>query len=650
MAKNARIAFFIICDFICFNASYLLAYLISSGLGVADYSPAEAASSYFEVYTTGFLILIVVKLIAMYVFSVYRILFDYAGPRDFQRVALSLIASTLASVTAAVIIGIEPALVAAIIAFSFVFDMVLALAVRFLYVWLAAARVETRDPEEQSLRRKHEQQRKSAGRVMVIGANRAAADLMAEMLETENGRRKVEIIIDDDKSYEGDTIHGVEIVAGRGEIRMRARRQGIDEIIIAKPAASKKQIALLLRDCVKTRCKISMLPRAKARESAASAPMAALADLRKPTVLDLLSRDRPRVDHREIGDHLKGRVVLVTGGGGAFGSELCRRIILYRPRRLIALDIDEDGLAMLNAELEGFRTAETEFRTVIANIRDAIMMRRAFAAFRPHIVFHAAELKQIPLAQSNPRETFLTNVLGLKIACDLADEYAAEKFILCSTVRAAEPTNVAAECKRTAELYIAEKNVKSRTSYSSVRFPNLIVGRGNVIALFSEQIKYGGPLTVTDKDIMRRFMSAEEAAVLTIKATVLAAGGEIFELGPGEPMGIRDLAEAMIRLEGRMPYEDIDIVTTQLRPGERLFDEVGDEGPHGNATAAEHIWVLEDRGGAKLPHWSQLWRQDPERMDDAAVMELLRLIFPTYKVKRPGTTLRGEKIEYEQGD
>ncbi|MCL1895657.1 MAG: polysaccharide biosynthesis protein [Clostridiales bacterium] len=650
MAKNARIAFFIVCDFVCFNASYLLAYIVNSAFGEAGLSAADAVSAYSAVYVSGFLILIIVKLIAMYVFSVYRILFDYAGPRDFQRVALSLVASTLAAVTAAVILGIEPVLLTGVIVLSFFFDMALALAVRFLYVRLAAVRAGSGDTEGQSLRRRYEPQRKSAGRVMVIGANRAVADLITEMQENENEWRKVEIIIDDDKSYEGDTIHGIEIVSGRNEIRQRARRQGIDEIIIAKPTASKKQIASLLRDCVKTRCKIRMLPRAKARESATATPSAALADLRKPTVSDLLGRDRPRVDHREIGDHLKGRVVLVTGGAGAFGSELCRRIILYRPRRLIALDIDEDGLAMLNAELEGFRTAETEFRTVVASVRDMIMMRRAFAAFRPHIVFHAAELKQIPIAQANPRETFLTNVLGLKNACDLADEYAAEKFILCSTVRAAEPTNVAAECKRTAELYIAEKNVKSRTSYATVRFPNLIEGRGNVVALFSEQIKYGGPLTVTDKDIMRRFISAEEAALLTIKATVLAAGGEIFELGPGEPIGIRDLAEAMVRLEGRMPYEEIDIAITQLRPGERLFDEVGDEGPHGDATGTEHIWVLEDRSGAKLPHWSQLWRQDPERMDDAAVMELLRLIFPTYKIKRPGTTMRGEKIEYEQGD
>ncbi|MCL1817740.1 MAG: polysaccharide biosynthesis protein, partial [Spirochaetaceae bacterium] len=185
-----------------------------------------------------------------------------------------------------------------------------------------------------------------------------------------------------------------------------------------------------------------MLPRLRPSETAQI--QVKLADLRKPTVADLLGRERPRIDNREISDQIKGKVVFVTGGAGVFGSELCRLIIRYKPRRLIALDIDEDGLALLSTELDPYRTAETEFRPAIASVRDEEMMRRAFAAFRPHIVFHAADLKQIGLAESNPRETFLTNVVGLKTTCDLAAEFAAEKFILCSTVRAASPIGIAA--------------------------------------------------------------------------------------------------------------------------------------------------------------------------------------------------------------
>jgi FlaA1/EpsC-like NDP-sugar epimerase len=275
------------------------------------------------------------------------------------------------------------------------------------------------------------------------------------------------------------------------------------------------------------------------------------------------------------------------------------------------------------------------------------MMRRAFSAFRPHIVFHAAELKQIHLAQTNPREAFLTNVFGLKTVCDLADEYAAEKFILCSTIRASSPASVYAECKRTAELYIEEKNSKSQTIYASVRFSNLIEGRGNVISIFEKQISQGGPLTITDKDIVRRFISAEEAALLTVRAAAQTEGGEIFELGPGEAIGIRELAEAMIRLAGKIPYEEIDIITTQLRPGELLFEDSDIEGQRGEETEADRIWLTKDNSGAKLPHWSQLWCEEQDRMDDVYVMDLLKLIFPTYKTKSGVKTTRGEKIEDE---
>jgi|GEM_PF-1553509 len=646
MAKNTRIALFVVFDFICFNASYLLAYLITS-LSAGGVTLAAAAADYFSVFPIGFLILIAIKMLAMYVFSVYRILFEYAGVRDFQRVALSLVTCTLASVTAAVFIGITPALQPVVIVMSLILDVALVLAVRALYVRQTRVPIEDDIHEEQSLRSRFTPKRKSSGRVMIIGSDRAAADLIAEMQASEGLGRKPEIIIDDDKSHSGDMLLGVEVVAGRNEIRMRARRQSIDEIIIAKPYASKRQLSALLRECVKTRCKICMLPLVKRREGADEMPPVTLADLCNPAISDLLGRDRPRVNHRGIGDQLRGRIVLVTGGAGVFGSELCRRIIMYKPRRLVAIDIDEDGLALLTAELEGYCTDETEFHPVIASIRDQVMMRRAIGAFRPHIIFHAAEIKQIPLAQINPRESFLTNVFGLKIVCDLADEYAAEKFVFCSTVSAAKPQNVVAQTKRMAELYVTEKNGKSQTSYTSVRFPNLIEGRGNAIAVFEAQLSRDVPLTVTNEESIRSYISAEEAAVLAVLAGALAAGGEVFELGPGEPIGIRDLAEAVIRLSGKIPYEEVSIVVTKPRSGEQHKEETEIEEPPESAKVAERIWVADDKEDVKLPHWSRLWTLDLDQIDNKAVMELLRLIFPTYKMKGTGNPTRGVIIEDE---
>ena len=609
--------------------------------------PSEAAEAFFAAYMGGFLILIFVKLFAMYVSSAYKIIFEHSDLKDFRRVALSLVACTLASVTVAALMGSAEALLPTVILLSFIFDLGLVLAVRVLYVRQTAGKKEEKGSEGEGLRRRYTPQRNPASLVMVIGTNRAAVDLITEMQANKSMGRVPEIIIDDDRSHDGDRLLGVEIVARRSEISLRARRQSIDEIIIAKPEASKRQLATLLRESVKTRCRISMLPLVRAGEKLPAGRPASLADLRKPTIEDLLGRERPRVDHRKIGDEIKGRIVLVTGGGGVFGSELCRRIIRYKPRRLIALDVCEDGLAMLGAELEEYHSAETEFRTVIASVRDATMMRRVFGAFRPHLVFHAAELKQIPLAQTNPRETFLTNVLGLKAAADLADEYSVEKFILCSTTRAATPTNVASQCKRAAELYITEKNEKAHTKFTTVRFPNLIEGDGNVLAVFKKQLETGGPLRLTDENATRRFIGAEEAAMLTTLAAALATGGEIFEIGSGEYIRIRELAEAMIRIDGKIPYEEIGVVVTQLRAGEKLFEETGERTARDTGQSAERMWVVEDRSGLKLPHWSQLWRQEPERMDDTAVVEILRLIFPTYKTKTADATMRGVKVENE---
>ena len=650
MAKKTRIAIFVVLDLICFNASYYLAYW--AGLSISAPAETQAAATddmpvaatadmpgaYLEVYLSGFLILIIIKLLAMFVFSVYRIRFEYAGLRDFGRVALSIIACTLASVTGAALIGIGPALLPPVILFSLIFDMGLVMAIRAAYVrQVKETHRESEDQEEEGRRRGYTQAGKSERRIMIIGGRQAAADLITEMLENESLGMTPQVIIDNDENRIGDMLLGIEIAGGSNDIRLLARRHSIDEIIIARPLAKKRQIAALLRECVKTNCGISMLPLVKRGEGAPPLLPAKIADLRKPTIVDLLSRERAPVDHRKIGDQIRGRIVLVTGGAGVFGSELCRWIIRYRPRRLIALDMDEDGLTMLSMEMEEYCSAETEFFTVIASVRNAVMMRRVFSALRPHIVFHAAELKHIPIAETKPREAFLTNVLGLKTTCDLADEFAAEKFILCSTVRAGSATNVAAQCKRTAELYISEKNEKSRTQYTSVRFPNLIEGRANVIAVFEKQLNEGGPLTLTDKENVRSFISAEEAALMTLLAAAVSTGGEVYEIGPGETMGILELAEAMISLAGKKLGRDIGIVATLLRPGEQYFENAGPEIIRSPVEPYDRIWLTEDQSGARLPHWSQLWGKDENLIDDAAVKEILRLVFPTYKRKGPGS-------------
>ncbi|MDR3305073.1 MAG: polysaccharide biosynthesis protein [Clostridiales Family XIII bacterium] len=665
--KNIRVAFFIIADIIAFNASYLLAYLVVETAGAGKATIAFAAAQYADNFPAGSLILIGVKLLSLFVFSVYRILFEYADFQDYKRVVLALAAGTFASVTAAVFAGIDPALNPGVILFSFIFDVLIVFASRLSYLRvMTRSRAEAERAAEKAaggtagtgraVRRRTGRAKRNIKRVMIIGSSRAAADLIEEMQQNEYAGLRPELIVDDDKNHEGGALLGIVIAGGRGDIRLLARRRAIDEIILAKPTVGRRHTAAILKECVKTRSGVKMLPLRQSRTK--DAPPASLADLRRPDVSDLLGRDRPQVGHKEIGEQIRGKVVLVTGGAGVFGAELCRQIIRYKPRRLIVLDISEDDLALLASETEaaGILNGDTEFRTVIASVRDRETMRKVFFAFRPHLVFHAAELKQIPLIQMNPREAFLTNVIGLKHTADLADEFAAEKFVLISTVKAADPTGVASACKRLAEMYALDKNSQSNTRYTAVRFSNLIEGRGNVVSIFKRQIEKGGPVTVMDKDIVRYFISAEEAAILTVQAGAGAEGGETLVLGPGEPMGIWELAETMVKLSGAVPYEDIDIVVTQLRPGERLFERDEQEPEELGAEVSDRIWLAADKdragagAGAKRPQRSELRypsAEEADEMDDAAVVAFLHRVFPIYKKPGSGPTVRGVKIENE---
>jgi FlaA1/EpsC-like NDP-sugar epimerase len=647
LTKSTRVILLPIADVLAFVASYLLAFLIGSSFGSGRESASVAAKHYFEIFPAVFLILSIVKLVALYVFSIYKILLEYFSLTDIKRFVLALAAGTFAAVTVAQVSGME--LQNPVVIFSYVFDALFVIGLRFAWTRLFHGREDAQEENGRSRHRQAQSERKKVRRVMIVGSGQAAADLIAEM-QHEEGMRP-EIIIDDDKDHEGGLLLGVEVARSRKDIRLLARRRAIDEILIAKPAAERRQTSAILRECIKTRCRIRMLPPHPERPLRERADVSAsLNDLVKPTVSDLLGRDRPRIDYRGVADLVRGRVVLVTGGAGAYGSELCRQIMRNKPRRLIALDLDEDGLTMLTSLIEvenGVmqKNTESEFRTVIASIRDAETMRRVFSAFRPHLVFHAAELKQAPLIQMNPREAFLTNVVGLQTAADLSDEFSAEIFILASTVSARNPSTVASACKRVAEMYAYEKNGHSHTTYASVRFPNLLEGRANVISLFERQIARGGPLTVHDKDLQREYVGAEEAALLTLQAASLADGGETFVLGPGELIEIRELAEAMVRLSGAIPYEEIDIVLTQPRVGEHPQEDDG----RGNIpvdAVSEHLWLSADSGATQLPHWSELWYQDPQQMNDAAVVAMLQKIFPA-SYSAPPPSRRGARIETE---
>ncbi|MBR3598842.1 MAG: polysaccharide biosynthesis protein, partial [Lachnospiraceae bacterium] len=285
-----------------------------------------------------------------------------------------------------------------------------------------------------------------------------------------------------------------------------------------------------------------------------------------------------------------GRIVMVTGGGGSIGSELCRQIARFRPRRLIAVDIYENSVFELSNELkELYKTLE--FEIVIASVRDKKRMTEVFEKYKPHVIFHAAAHKHVPLMEKNPKEAVVNNILGTKNMIDLAEEYVAERFVLISTDKAVNPTNVMGATKRVAEMILQSKSKNSQTTFAAVRFGNVLGSNGSVIPIFRKQIEKGGPVTVTHKDITRYFMTIPEAVELVIQTGAMAEGGEIFILDMGEPVKILDLAENVIRLSGYVPYVDIDIQITGLRPGEKLYEELLLDEEGIEKTAHEKIFV-----------------------------------------------------------
>jgi FlaA1/EpsC-like NDP-sugar epimerase len=312
--------------------------------------------------------------------------------------------------------------------------------------------------------------------------------------------------------------------------------------------------------------------------------------LRDLDIEDLLGREPVELDATGISGYLAGRVVLVTGGGGSIGSELCRQIAGYAPSKLIALDIYENTVFELANEL-GVARPELNFETVITSVTDSVRMRKVFEQHRPHLVFHAAAHKHVPLMEYNPGEAISNNVYGTSVVADLAGELGAAKFVMISTDKAVNPENVMGATKRLAEMVVQSAPSSSGTAYAAVRFGNVLGSNGSVVPIFRKQIARGGPVTVTDKDITRYFMTIPEAVQLVLQAGAMMNGGEIFILDMGEPVRILDLAENIIRLSGFVPYEDIEIVFTGLRPGEKLYEDLSYSAEEVRKTAHDKIFL-----------------------------------------------------------
>ena len=423
-------------------------------------------------------------------------------------------------------------------------------------------------------------------RTMLIGAGSAGMQTLREFETSENSKNHVVCIIDDDPQKTGRYLNNVKIVGTRRDIAKAAQDYRVEEIVFAIPAAPTQQRKQILKLCQETGCKLKILPGI----SQLANGEVKVQKIRDVDVLDLLGRDSVQVDLSQIAEYLSGKTVLVTGGGGSIGSELCRQIAGHRPKRLVIFDIYENNAYDIQQELRRTHPG-LELITLIGSVRDTERVNMLFETYRPEIVFHAAAHKHVPLMEDSPNEAIKNNVFGTYHVARAADRYGTKTFVLISTDKAVNPTNVMGASKRICEMIVQTMANRSATKFVAVRFGNVLGSNGSVIPLFKRQIAEGGPVTVTHPDIIRYFMPIPEAVQLVLQAGAYANRGEIFVLDMGEPVRIDDLARNLIRLSGFTPDEDIEIRYTGLRPGEKLFEEMlmDEEGLRETANKLIHI-------------------------------------------------------------
>ena len=408
----------------------------------------------------------------------------------------------------------------------------------------------------------------SATKVLIIGGGDAGAMLIREMKNSDKINMQPVCVLDDNDAKIGRSINGVKIVGKTNEVEKYAEKYGVEEIIIAMPSVSAMAKRKIVEACQKTNCKVMTVP---GIYQFANGNLSVSA-IQEVSVADLLGREQIKVNLDEIMGYIEDKVVLVTGGGGSIGSELCRQIATHNPKQLIILDIYENNAYDIEQELLR-RFPDMNLLTLIASVRDRTKIEDVFKKYRPNLVFHAAAHKHVPLMETSPNEAIKNNVGGTRNVAELAGEYGVERFILISTDKAVNPTNIMGASKRICEMIIQTMDKKYDTDYVAVRFGNVLGSNGSVIPLFKKQIKEGGPVTVTHKDIVRYFMTIPEAVSLVLQAGAYANGGEIFVLDMGEPVKIYDLAVNLIKLSNLEPFKDIDICVTGLRPGEKLYEE-----------------------------------------------------------------------------
>lgn len=558
---------------------------------------------------------ILITLAVLYVFRMYNSLWAFAGETELQNLVLASVISS----------GLQAA---GIQFFKTPGQQAVPGSYYFLYMFLLISFIFASRFSYRFFRSlKHKKQnKKNSISVMVIGAGEAANVIIKEIVNSNFSTMVIRCIIDDDPGKWGRFIQGIKVVGGRDKIIECADIYGIDEIIVAMPSVSRKELSEILDICKETSCKLRSLPGMYQLVNGE----VSVSKLRDVEVEDLLGRDPVEVDLDSILGYVQGKRILVTGAGGSIGSELARQIASHRPSRLILLDIYENSVYDVQQELI---TAypELDLVVLIASVRNTNRMNWIFEHYKPEIVYHAAAHKHVPLMEASPNEAVKNNVFGTFKTAQAAAMNGTRRFVMISTDKAVNPTNIMGASKRICEMIIQTFNKHYDTEFVAVRFGNVLGSNGSVIPLFKKQIQEGGPVTVTHPDIIRYFMTIPEAVSLVLQAGAYCKGGEIFVLDMGKPVKILDLAKNLIRLSGYRVGEDIKIEFTGLRPGEKLYEELlmAEEGLTETANRLIHIGKPIEIDEMKF--FVQLKElKDASKNESNDIRPLVKAIVPTY--------------------
>ena len=547
-----RILLLVVTDMVAVMASSALSLYVRYEFSFMSIEP-----QFWKAIQDAYLLNVFVTLIIFYIFRLYNSVWRYASDTEMVNV---VIAVTICSIMQPVIFWLLGTYVPRSFPFFYGFFMAIFTGgVRFSYRFLRMVQNKRLNhfntPERQNY--------------MIVGAGASGNAILQEVQSSKYLSMHVACFIDDNPGCQGKYLRGVPIVGGREKIAESVEKYDVDEIIIAIPSASRSELKPLLEICKETGRRIQILP---GMYQIIKGDVN-VSNLREVQIEDLLGRDPIEVNVDEIIGYVRDKVVLVTGGGGSIGSELCRQVARHSPRRLVILDIYENNAYEIQQELRR-DYPELDLEVLIGSVRNTMRVDEIFREYRPDIVYHAAAHKHVPLMEDSPNEAIKNNVFGtLKVAA-AADRYGTGRFVMISTDKAVNPTNIMGASKRICEMVIQNMNRKSRTEYVAVRFGNVLGSNGSVVPLFKKQIEQGGPVTVTHPDIIRYFMTIPEAVSLVLQAGAYAKGGEIFVLDMGEPMKILDLAKNMIKLSGYRVNEDIRIEFTGLRPGEKMYEEL----------------------------------------------------------------------------